>query len=77
MPGEIISFVSDSSITATIVDDKHIRMGDTVTSLSGAAKRILGKKALQGPLYWTYNGKVLNDIRIEVESKECEREEKN
>ena len=52
-------------------------MGDTVTSLSGAAKRILGKKALQGPLYWTYNGKVLNDIRIEVESKECEREEKN
>ena len=60
-----------------IVDDKHIRMGDTVTSLSGAAKRILGKKALQGPLYWTYNGKVLNDIRIEVESKECEREEKN
>lgn len=66
--GEVISFVSNPSITATVVDDKHIRIGDTVTSLSGAAKEILGKKALQGPLYWTYKGKVLNDIRMEKEN---------
>lgn len=66
--GEVISFVSNPSITATVVDDKHIRIGDTVTSLSGASKEILGKKALQGPLYWTYKGKVLNDIRMEKEN---------
>ena len=66
--GEVISFVSNPSITATVVDDKHIRIGDTVTSLSGGAKEILGKKALQGPLYWTYKGKVLNDIRMEKEN---------
>ena len=67
-PGEIISFVPDLSITATIVDDKHIRIGETVTSLSGAAKSILHKNALQGPKYWSYNGKILDDIRTEKEN---------
>ena len=67
-PGEIISFVPDLSITATVVDDKHIRSGETVTSLSGAAKSILHKNALQGPKYWSYNGKILDDIRTEKEN---------
>ena len=67
-PGEYISFVPDCSITATVVDDKHIRIGDTVTSLSGAAKSILHKNALQGPKYWSYNGRILDDIRTEKEN---------
>lgn len=66
--GEIITFVPDSSITATVVDDKHIKIGDVVTSLSGAAKGILGKSALQGPKYWSYNGRILDDIRTEIEN---------
>ena len=67
-PGEIISFVPDCSITATVVDDKHIRIGETVTSLSGAAKSILHKNALQGPKFWSYNGRILDDIRTEKEN---------
>ena len=67
-PGEIISFVPDLSITATLVDDKHIRIGETVTSLSGAAKSILHKNALQGPKFWSYNGRILDDIRTEKEN---------
>lgn len=67
-PGEIISFVPDLSITATVVDDKHIRIGETVTSLSGAAKSILHKNALQGPKYWSYKGRILDDIRTEKEN---------
>ena len=67
-PGVIISFVPDCSITATVVDDKHIRIGETVTSLSGAAKSILHKNALQGPKYWSYNGRILDDIRTEKEN---------
>lgn len=67
-PGEIISFVPDCSITATVVDDKHIRIGETVTSLSGAAKSILHKNALQGPKYWSYKGRILDDIRMEKEN---------
>ena len=67
-PGEIISFVPDLSITATVVDDKHIRIRETVTSLSGAAKSILHKNALQGPKYWSYKGKILDDIRTEKEN---------
>ena len=67
--GEVISFVSNPSITATVVDDKHIQIGDVVTSLSGAAKGILGKSALQGPKYWSYNGRILDDIRTEIENQ--------
>ena len=67
-PGEIISFVPDLSITASVVDDKHIRIGETVTSLSGAAKSILHKNALQGPKYWSYKGRILDDIRTEKEN---------
>ena len=67
-PGEIICFVPDLSITATVVDDKHIRIGETVTSLSGAAKSILHKNALQGPKYWSYKGRILDDIRTEKEN---------
>lgn len=70
-PGEIISFVPDLSITATVVDDKHIRIGETVTSLSGAAKSILHKNALQGPKYWSYKGRILDDIRTEKENGGC------
>ena len=70
-PGEIISFVPDLNIKATVVDDKHIRIGETVTSLSGAAKSILHKNALQGPKYWSYNGKILDDIRTEKENGGC------
>ena len=68
-PGEIIAFVSDPTITATVVDDKHIKIGDSITSLYRAAQDILGKSALQGPIYWTYNGKILDDIRSEKEIK--------
>ena len=67
-PGEIISFVPDCSITATVVDDKHIRIGETVTSLSGAAKSILHKNALSGPKYWSYKGRILDDIRTKKEN---------
>ena len=70
-PGEIISFVPDLNIKATVVDDKHIRIGETVTSLSGAAKSILHKNALQGPKYWSYNGRILDDIRTEKENGGC------
>lgn len=69
--GEEIVFVSDPSITATVVDDKHIRIGETVTSLSGAAKSILHKNALQGPKYWSYKGRILDDIRTEKENGGC------
>lgn len=68
-PDEIITFVPDLSITATVVDDKHIRIGETVTSLSGAAKSILHKNALQGPKYWSYKGRILDDIRTEIENQ--------
>ena len=67
--GATIAFVNDSSATAEVVDDRHIRIGDEVTSLSKAAAILLGdaNKAVQGPLYWTYEGETLRDRRERME----------
>jgi len=65
--GAQISFASDSSIVAEVVDDRHIRLGSEVTSLSAAAQRLLGfANPVQGPMYWIYDGRKLSDIRNEL-----------
>lgn len=67
--GSTIHYINDESITATVVDDRHIEYNGETTSLSAIAERLLKRKSVQGPLYFTYNGKILNDIRIELENK--------
>ena len=66
--GSTICFVSDKSKTATVVDDRHIKIGSEVTSLSAAAAVLLGdaSKSVQGPMYWEYEGKTLRDIRNDM-----------
>lgn len=65
--GATIHFVRDEAITAEVVDDRHIRMGNEVTSLSKAAAIALGNPDyhIAGPTFWMYEGKVLNDLRSE------------
>ena len=68
--GEEVVFVDDESKKAVVVDDRHIRFGNEVTSLSKLAEYLLKcKHPLQGPLYFKYKGKVLADIRKERERK--------
>lgn len=65
--GAEIEYVNDGDVKAVVVDDRHIRMGNEVTSLSAAAQELLGyKHRVQGPMYWKYGDKVLNDIRNEM-----------
>lgn len=63
--GATIAYAGDSLITAEVVDDRHIRIRDEVTSMSKAAAILLGdeNKSVQGPLYWTYEGETLRDRR--------------
>ena len=61
--GAKVTFVKDKSIKAEVVDDKHIDYKGEVTSLSGLAQKLLKKKALQGPKYFEYKGKLLVDYR--------------
>ncbi len=69
-PGEKISFVNNQKTTATVVDDRHVEYNGETTSLSALAQRLLNvDHAVQGPIYFTYNGQVLRDIRQLFEEK--------
>lgn len=67
-PGSVITFYNDETITAEVVDDRSIRYGDEVTSLSKAAAMVLGDegRSVAGPMYWKYEGKALSSIRSEM-----------
>lgn len=66
--GAEIKFINDKTKVATVVDDRHISFEGNKTSLSALASELLGvNRPIQGTLWFEYNGKVLNDIRIELE----------
>lgn len=63
-PGETLKFVKDPSKVVEVVDDKHVRYDNYVTSLSRVAKDLLGTNyGVQGPRYFTYKGKLLTELR--------------
>lgn len=68
-PGAVLTFWksvhSETNITCTVIDDKHVEYNCVTWSLTGLAKHLLGTtKALAGPRYFKYQGKWLNDIRF-------------
>ena len=68
LPGSEIVFTEDAAIRPTVIDDRHIEYNGETTSLSALAQRLKGfDHAVQGTLWFTYNGEVLNDLRIRLE----------
>ncbi len=72
-PGTILNFVKDNTISCEVVDETKVKFRDSVTSLSNAADIILREmgydwQGVRGPLWWSYNGKKLEDLRFERES---------
>ena len=66
--GAKISYVNDPSIIATVVDDKHVEYEGETLSLTALAKKLLDTNhAIQGPLYFQYNGEILTDLRLRIE----------
>ena len=62
--GETIEYYNDSSITAVVVDDRHIEYKGETMTLTALAKKISGVKyAIAGPRFFKYKGEMLNDIR--------------
>ncbi len=65
-----ICFIQDSSICATVVDDRHVEYNGETVSLTALAKTLLGVTTpVQGPVYFTYKGERLSDIRNRLEGK--------
>ena len=69
--GAKIIYINDSSVFATVVDDRHIEYKGVTTSMSAVAQELLGSKwQVQGTAYFTYKGKKLTDIREELTTAE-------
>ena len=71
-PGSVLTSVWDPNVTCEVVDDRTVKFGDEVTTLSAAAKRVIrdrgkGWKSVSGPDSWCYGDKTLTVLRDEVE----------
>ena len=71
-PGTILNFVKDTTITCEVHDDRKVKFRDKITSLSDAADIVLREmgydwSAAQGPIWWSYQGKSLSELRRERE----------
>ena len=68
--GSTLTFTEDETVTVTVFDDRHVKYNGEVTSMSALAQKLTGKNhALQGTLYFKYNGKVLTELRKEIRNK--------
>lgn len=66
--GSELAFIHNKEIRATVVDERHIKLGDDITTTSAAATRLTGLgRPLQGTLYWLFKGETLNDRRERLE----------
>ena len=69
VPGSEIEFIEDPSITATVIDERHIEYNGETTSLSALAMKLKGfTHQTQGPLWFQYKGERLADLRRRLES---------
>lgn len=63
-----MAFVQDPAKQATVVDGSHIEYEGVTSSLSALAEQLTGAgHALQGPLYFAYEGELLTERRDRME----------
>lgn len=74
-PGTILTSTLDSNITCIVISDSEVELDGERMSLSGATREIATRKgncyssgAYQGPSYWLYGDKTLNELRMDVEN---------
>lgn len=68
LPGSILEYSSDSNITCVVQDASHVEFQGELISLSRAAlmanaMRGGTARALQGPIYWLFEGETLSARR--------------
>jgi hypothetical protein len=76
-PGSTLVSAFDEKLTCTVLDHRYVDFEGERISLSNAALKIANRvgykwSAIQGPRYWLYEGKSLDEMRIEFEEKDSE-----
>jgi len=59
-------------VVRIVINIKQVKYNDTIMSLSAAAFEALESigiswKSVQGPLFWEYDGKTLDDLRSDID----------
>lgn len=69
-PGEYLEYIRDPKIRVKVLnDDRLVEYEGQEYHLSNLAQKLLGKPfRVQGPLYFSYNGEVLTDLRDRLEN---------
>jgi len=73
--GSELIFTRDESIKCTVISNREVEYEGEKYSLTGLAKILLNNmgynwKSVQGPMYFKYNDKTLNEIRNDIENEE-------
>lgn len=69
--GSKVQFIDNPAIEATVLDDRHVEYNGETTSLTRLAMELKHTtRALQGPLFFTYEGETLAARRIRMEKEE-------
>ena len=67
--GSEITFIEDENIKAIVVDDRRIEYNGETTSLSALAQKLKGfNHVTQGPVWFSYQGEKLSDLRNRIEN---------
>lgn len=70
-PGEYLEYIRDPKIKVKVLnDDRLVEYEGQEYHLSNLAQQLLGKPfRVQGPLYFSYNGEILTELRDRLENK--------
>jgi hypothetical protein len=72
--GSVLTFARDKEKISVVIDHKNVEYAGEVMSVSESARRVLEEmgynwKAVQGPLYWEYEGETLDERRKRLEEE--------
>jgi hypothetical protein len=67
--GAELVYTDDPAIKVIVVDNRKVQFGDEITSLSAVVEQLKNRSAVQGPLWFTYQGRPLIDIANETQWK--------
>lgn len=67
--GAELVFIEDASVRVIVESDRKVLYNNEITSLSAVAGKFKGVKAIAGPSYFTYNGKLITEIAAETQWK--------
>lgn len=67
--GAELVFIEDDSVKVIVESDRKVLYNNEITSLSAVVGKMKGVKSIQGPSFFTYNGKLITEIADETQWK--------